>query len=148
MMAIRGLLIASAMMMSGAAFAQSLTDVSGNVLVNRGSGYVKSGSASGLATGDAVMARPGSSAVLRYADGCQVKVLPGKVTKVSGVSPCSFVAADLPASGQRNDPPPAIVASESESFGGGIAPILIGGIVVIGGAAAIIAISRNQRSSP
>ena len=117
--------------MLGSASAQSLTDVKGNVLVNQGSGYVKAASGAGLAPGDAVMARPGGSSVVRYADGCRVRVLPGKVVRVAAVSPCSGNVADL---GEPAPPPPEVVP-------GGFPVLAVGGLVVLGGIGVIIAAS-------
>ena len=132
---------------AGSASAQSLTDVKGNVLVNTGAGYVKASGASDIGPGASVMARQGGSAVIRYADGCQVKVQPGKVSSISAVSPCSFVAADLPASGNRNDPGAPVIVAGDGGFGlGGVA---LAGLVAAGGLVAIIAISRsNNGNSP
>ncbi|MDQ0393064.1 hypothetical protein [Labrys monachus] len=63
----------------------------GDVLVNHGNGFILMAAAGPLAIGDTVMARPGARAVLRYADGCKVDIIPGTVLTVENVSPCAFL---------------------------------------------------------
>lgn len=69
--------------------AATLVDIEGNVLVNRGEQFVQGGDGDVLASGDRVMAMEASSALLRYDDGCDVKVEPETVVTLSEGSPCA-----------------------------------------------------------
>ncbi len=66
-----------------------LADVDGSVLVNRGEEFVAGSDGDGLANGDRVMAMEGASAMLKYDDGCDVKVEPGTVVTLNEGSPCA-----------------------------------------------------------
>jgi len=66
-----------------------LADVDGSILVNRGEEFVAGGNGEVLMKGSRVMAMEDSSAVLKYDDGCDVKVEPGTVVTLSDGSPCA-----------------------------------------------------------
>lgn len=106
------------------AFAQSLTQIKGNVLVSRGAGYVPVKGMATLSAGNMIMARPGSSAVLLYAAGCRVNVLPGSIVTVSETPLCEVVSGIDPN------------AVAQENVLGGINPayLIIPLAVIVGGA--------------
>lgn len=79
------------LLLCGSAYAQSLTEIKGNVLVSRGTGYVPVKGTATLSAGNMIMAKPGSSAVLVYAAGCRVNVLPGSIVTVSATPLCEVV---------------------------------------------------------
>ena len=106
-------------MLSGAAFAQSVTEIKGNVRVNTGTGFVQARVTRSLAVGDRVMAQPNGSAVIQYPNGCRVPVAPGEIVTVLASPPC--VAGGPP-------------ISDTPDLGGfNPAYALVGGIVVVGG---------------
>jgi hypothetical protein len=67
----------------------SLADVSGSVLVNRGEQFVAGTDGDVLGAGDRVMAMEGSTATLRFDDGCDVTVEGGTVVTLDEGSPCA-----------------------------------------------------------
>lgn len=69
--------------------AASLADITGSVLVNRGEQFVAGVDGDVLASGDRVMALAESGALLRYDDGCDVRVEPETVVTLSEGSPCA-----------------------------------------------------------
>src|ERR1700761_1434624 len=135
------------LLVAGAASAQSIGNVKGNVLVNHGTGFVAVAGATPLKIGDTVMARPGASATLNYADGCKVDVIPGAVLTLENISPCALVNAvdpNEPATAQ-NDPntPPATLPPP-------IPPVYIAGgaLVAVGAAGLGLGLSDNNNESP
>jgi len=122
---------------AGAACAQSVGNVKGNVLVNHGAGFAPITAATPLKIGDTVMARAGGSATLHYGDGCKVDVIPGTVLTLENVSPCSIVnkaepADDQPVAqntgggGDNQQPgvPPGVIA------GGAFLAVAAGGLAI------------------
>lgn len=67
----------------------SLAQVKGQVFVSHGASFAPAASGSALSSGDQVMARVGSNATIRYADGCEVNVAQGVVATVEFISPCA-----------------------------------------------------------
>lgn len=67
----------------------SLADIEGSVLVNRGEQFVAGSDGDVLAKGDRVMAMEESTALLKYDDGCDVRVEPATVVTLSDGSPCA-----------------------------------------------------------
>jgi len=108
---IRVVSVAMALVFAGVASAQvsppmssaSLADVEGSVLINRGEQFVAGASGDLVGNGDRVMAMEGSSALLKYDDGCDVEIEPGTVATLSEGSPCAgwllSVEAVAPSSG-------------------------------------------------
>ena len=74
--------------LSGAAFAQSVTEIRGDVRLNGGTGFVQVKVSRSVAVGDRVMARPKGSAVIQYSNGCRVRVAPGEIVTVLASPPC------------------------------------------------------------
>jgi hypothetical protein len=90
-------LIAGSLALAGGAHAQteapkagaSLSSIEGSVLINKGEEFVEGTSGGTLGPGDRVMAMDGSSALLRFEDGCDVRVDPGTVVTMGEGSPCA-----------------------------------------------------------
>ncbi len=95
---------------SQAAWAESITGelhlIKGKVLVSKGKSYRLAGSAQ---TGQRIKLGKNSSAVLTFANGCDVQLLSGQVYVVPSVSPCSV--AVQPAPQPVVQPPAAPIAS-------------------------------------
>lgn len=85
---------------SGQAFAAQqasaqLGAVSGQVMLGQDGAYAKAGAGAALKAGDRLLATDGSSAELRYADGCVVNLLPGAMATVGAKSPCAAAGPGL-----------------------------------------------------
>src|SRR4051794_38112178 len=83
----------------------------GTALVNRGSGFSAVAGTTQLKPGDRIMVRDGAAARITYPDGCNVPVR--GIATVDPLSPCNFMAADLP---PREPPPEPYVAPVAEDF--------------------------------
>ena len=88
--------IASALIASGPcilcglpALATTVFATQGQVLINRGQGYQQVAGSSQANPGDTVVANPGGSGQIVYADGCTVQVRPGSIVSVAPQSPCN-----------------------------------------------------------
>jgi hypothetical protein len=77
------------------AFAATVTTTQGQVLVNRGQGYQRVTGSTHANAGATVVANPGGSAQVVYADGCAVTVEPGSVYTIAPESPCKNGHAGL-----------------------------------------------------
>jgi hypothetical protein len=82
-------------------FALTIIGDKGTALVNRGSGFSAVAGTIQLKPGDRIMVRDGAAARITYPDGCNVPVR--GIATVDPLSPCNFMAADLPS---RKGPPP------------------------------------------
>jgi hypothetical protein len=129
--AILVLLIAS----SGAG-AASVEVISGDVLVDHGSGFSAVHGRTQLAPGDTVIANPGGSAKVVYGAGCSVPVEPGSVVSVTQTPPCSIETGAI-------DPP-----AEQPGFFNNTTLLIGGGVVVAGGVVAAVVLSQNNHNSP
>src|SRR3954447_15161294 len=92
-------------------FALTVIGDKGTTLVNRGTGFSPVTGTTELKPGDRILVRNGAGARVTYPDGCNVPVR--GVATVDPLSPCNFMAADLPA---RTAPPPyvePVVAEEA-----------------------------------
>ena len=98
-----------------------MTTLQGIVKVNRGGGYQTVPGSTEVAPGASVMADPGGSAKIIYADGCTVQVLPGAVVTVAAQPPCLVTGATEPAPGMGTG------ISDTTLAIGGVA--LVGGVV-------------------
>ena len=74
---------------SSSAFAATLSDVAGQVAINKGDGFQRVEGTTQARAGDLIVARQGGRANLTYEDGCLVKVRPGSPVRVSAKSPCN-----------------------------------------------------------
>ncbi|MDQ0393067.1 hypothetical protein [Labrys monachus] len=132
------------LLFAGAASAQSVNNMKGNVLVNHGNGFVLMAADGPVAVGDTVMARPHGRATLTYVDGCKVDIIPGTVTTVESVSPCAF--------GQAANPDSTGQASGLEAGSSGLpADALIAaglGVGITGGFIATDLTSQENPASP
>ena len=118
----RAAAFALGLLTSSAAFGAVVQTVEGTVSLNQGNGYKRVAQTVFANSGDLVMASPGGSGKIVYADRCEVEVKPGTVVAVREQSPCK-----------------AGVAPKRRSY-------LIGGAVVVGGIAAIIALTSGSGS--
>ena len=90
-------------------FALTVIGEKGTTLVNRGTGFSPVTGTTELKPGDRILVRNGAGARITYPDGCNVPVR--GVATVDPLSPCNFMAADLPS--RREAPPPPVVAEEA-----------------------------------
>jgi hypothetical protein len=97
-----------AMSVNQGRFALTVIGEKGTTLVNRGTGFSPVTGTTELQPGDRILVRNGAGARITYPDGCNVPVR--GVATVDPLSPCNFMAADLPA---RTAPPPPPVVEEA-----------------------------------
>src|SRR4051794_37872292 len=90
-------------------FALTIIGDKGSALVNSGTGFSEVAGTTQLKPGDRIMVRDGAAARITYPDGCNVPVR-GLAT-VDPLSPCNFMAADLPS---RRPPPEPYVPPVAE----------------------------------
>ena len=76
-------------LLGSSAHAATLERVSGDISINRGSGYLPAKGSPSLKPGDTLMASPGASAEVVYDGSCRVPVEPGALHVVAAKSPCS-----------------------------------------------------------
>lgn len=95
-----------------------LSEVEGSVLVNQGEQFVGAEDGVSLVSGDRVMAMEGASALLRYEDGCDVRIEPATVVTLSEGSPCAgwLLAVESVAPGG------GAVGATTAAAGSGISP--------------------------
>jgi hypothetical protein len=119
------------MLASLAARAATLEGLQGVVLVDRGGGFSIVNGPTQLKPGDSVIANPGGTAQIVYADGCRVPVNPGDVVATLQQSPCAGGNTQAPA------------ASEGGSIN--TTTWLVGGAVVgLGAGAAVLLLSDDD----
>jgi len=120
----------------GALGAATLSDVQGEVLVNRGDGFKKASGPLELAPGDQITVPPGGSAKMSYGSGCNVSVAPGEIHTVKSSSPCSANAGEPGPGG-------------TQAGIGGLTPTtLIAGGLVLGVGAAVIVSTKGGSDKP
>jgi hypothetical protein len=71
-----------------AAFAQ-VSSATGSVAVNSGGAYTPASASTVLSVGDRIVSMDGSSAQIKYADGCVVNVKADSMATVGATSPCA-----------------------------------------------------------
>lgn len=114
--------------------AATLEGITGQALVNRGSGYELAVPGMQLNPGDVVVVNPGGSARIAYPDGCAAPVQPGAVVAVSEVSPCASITT-----GAAQDQPTFDVTTG----------VVIGGVVAAGvGIAVLLNANKDKPASP
>ena len=91
-------------------FALTVIGDKGTTLVNRGTGFSPVTGTTELKPGDRILVRNGAGARITYPDGCNVPVR--GVATVDPLSPCNFMAADLPSRKAPLEPYVAPVAEE------------------------------------
>jgi hypothetical protein len=83
-----GIACAFVLAVAAPATAATVEPISGQVLINRGSGFEQVGAATEARTGDLVMVRAQGRARIVYGDGCTVEVKPGSVVAVKPEQSC------------------------------------------------------------
>jgi hypothetical protein len=106
---------------SAAASAATVQVKSGEVFIDRGSGYKSVPGSAAAKAGDVVMVLAGGSGEVVYDDGCRQAVDVGAVVTVGETSPC------------------AALTTGSVDY-----TLVVGGVVVAGGVAAAIALSGSD----
>jgi hypothetical protein len=122
---LRSIAIFSAIFLSTSAQAATVTAERGDVLVNRGKGFVAVRQAIEVAPGDQVMARPKGIGRVSFADGCSLDVQPGRVFTVSEQSPCERRGSHIETGGSIKDGPVEEVRERRS-----LVPIIVGGAAV------------------
>jgi len=123
--------------MASQALAATVNATSGQVLINRGEGYVMVAGSTQANAGDTIVVNPGGSAQIMYPDGCVVDVSPGSVATISARSPCG---------GGGSGSSTETAATNSGSNNGTL--YAIGALGVGGGAAAAFFLLKDRSSSP
>ena len=121
-------------------FALTVIGDKGTTFVNRGTGFSPVTGTTELKPGDRILVRNGAGARITYPDGCNVPVR--GVATVDPLSPCNFMAADLPARTAPQYVPPVV---EAEAF-----PYWpLAGLALLGGgiAAAILLTNNNNNNN-
>jgi len=119
----------------GSAQAALLTNVSGDVFVNRGQGFVAIAAPTTLEEGDRVRTSAGGSAQVVYNENCAVSLSAGQAFVVRNPS----AICNQPASNNAANNP----------FAGGNAPVLIiGGLAVAGGIGLAVALGGDDDDKP
>jgi hypothetical protein len=135
-------------LLGSAADSATLERVSGDVSINRGSGYLPVKGATSVKPGDTIMASPGARGEVVYDSSCRVPVEPGALHVVAAKSPCSRQAEWSPPSKLGG------CSLKGDSSGCRIEPepdrryLLIGAAVVGAGVGAIILLTDDKPSSP
>ena len=128
--------------------AARLQGATGNVVVNRGQGFVPVKGDSEVFAGDQIVVGAGGQAVLAYGDGCDVPVEVGKVTEVGPKPPCQLGRQITTQA--VNDPAPAPAPADGGAFGGifeGPGLIIAAGVAVAVGVGVAIAVNSGGSSS-
>jgi len=146
---------------SSGALAQTATvqPVVGDLSLNRGRGFERVARPVQVNEGDSLMVGRGGSAILVYADGCQVNIQPGSVVNVAPFSPCAsgtqratphppstyYAAAGAPVPDQPPYTPP-----DQQAGGSGFGTLaLVGtGLVVLGIGAGVYVLTRTKSPAP
>lgn len=143
MQKILGLSIAALLGFASTVHAATLVALSGQVLVNRGTGFELAQPGLELKPGDMVVANPGATAQIMYPQGCLVPVVPGQIATVVETPKCPpLTTGVLPAAA-------AVAAAGAGAGAAGVSTAaLVGGSAAIaGGGAAAYALSKNNTSS-
>ena len=132
------LALALAAISGGAAAADGsvVVEISGSVMVNRGESFVPASNGVQIGQGHQVMAMEGGSAIIRFADNCDLKVEPGTVVTLADRSPCAGWIPMVEAVGPSNVAlGGGAAAGGAGGAGGGLSGASIAGIA--GGAVAL-----------
>ncbi len=127
-----------------AADAATISPVSGEVLVNKGDGFVAISSGAELAPGGQLMVRPGGVAVISYASGCTVQVGAGRIWVVQDNPPCTEGNRSIDFTGRMNggslkDSP---VVEEERRYD--LGPIIWAGVLAGGITAIVIGVTHDH----
>ena len=122
-------------------FALTVIGDKGTTLVNRGTGFsAVAGKTTPLKPGDRIMVRDGAAARITYPDGCNVPVR--GISTVDPLSPCNFMAADLPS---RKAPPEYVPPTVEEPFP--YLPVGLGLLAAGGIACAALCFNHNNNNN-
>jgi hypothetical protein len=122
---------------ASSASAAMVTDIQGDVLINRGVGFVAVKEPVEVAPGDLVLVRADGSARLDFGPGCGIAVKPGQIVRVSAKPTCQQ------AQGKGGN-------SDTTTTTGGSIPtstLVIGGLAVAGGAGFAIGLAGGGGGS-
>lgn len=121
-----------------------LVDTQGMVLVNRGEAFVSVVEGQAVQAGDRVMLLEGASAVLAFADGCELPLGAGALLEVPALSTCAGGVASVQALG----PVLAQAEKSGEEADSEPAPFMKtpGGIAVAAAAVAAVAVATGGGS--
>jgi len=122
-------------------FALTIIGDKGTTLVNRGTGFSAVTGATQLKPGDRIMVRDGAAARITYPDGCNVPVR--GIASVDPLSPCNFMAADLPS--RRPPPEPYVPPVAEEAFP--YLPVALVAVAGAGIACAILCFHHNNNNN-
>lgn len=132
----------TAVCLSAASQAATLSVTGGDVLVSHGSGFERVAGTVELRRGDSVVAKPDGVATLAFADGCTISLKEQTVFVIGDISPCGTHKAGQGASGATADAAPA---------GGGamnaVVPVIVGA-AIIGGVVAIATSGGSDNNTP
>src|SRR4051794_25745303 len=123
-------------------FALTIIGDKGTTLVNRGTGFSAVAGTTQLKPGDRIMVRDGAAARITYPDGCNVPVR--GIATVDPLSPCNFMAADLPS--RRAPPEPAYVPPVAEEAFPYL-PVALVAVAGAGIACAILCFHHNNNNN-
>jgi hypothetical protein len=118
--------VALGVLVAAPSLAATVTSVKGDVSVNRGSGFQRVEGSVQANAGDFVMAGPGGSGQIVYADGCSIPVNPGSVITIATDSPCGANAQ----------------TTNSNDY------LFAGAMVVTGGVAVGVALANRNKNNP
>ena len=122
-------------------FALTVIGDKGTTLVNRGTGFSPVTGTTELKPGDRILVRNGAGARITYPDGCNVPVR--GVATVDPLSPCNFMAADLPS--RRPAPEPYVPPVAEEAFP--YLPVALVAVAGAGIACAILCFHHNNNNN-
>src|SRR4051794_29464176 len=126
-----------AMSVNRGRFALTVIGDKGTTFVNRGTGFSPVTGTTELKPGDRILVRNGAGARITYPDGCNVPVR--GVATVDPLSPCNFMAADLPA---RHEPlPPPVVEEAAFPYWP------LAGLALLGGGVACAVLCFNNHNN-
>ena len=118
--------------------AASVSPDLGEVLVNKGQGFVVSAGTVSVAPGDQVMVRPGGAALIAYGDTCSVRVGADRIWTVQPKAPCAPGSQFVDMTGKMGQ------STDTGTPAIDTTTLLIGGAVVGGAVAAAIALSDDD----
>lgn len=125
-----------------AAPAATLSSQEGVVMVNQGQEFVTATDAQTLQPGDSIMVMEGGSAVLQFADGCQLPLESGSMVVVPAQSTCAGAIADV----RRIGPSYAQVVGNNTNSWEVAEWAILGGVMVVVGV--IAANDDDEPASP
>ncbi len=127
---------------AGSAHAASVSPDVGEVLVNKGQGFVVSAGSTAVSAGDQIMVRPGGAALIAYSDACTVRVGADRTWTVQPKAPCAEGSQFVDLTGKMGQ------TTDTGTPGIDTTTVIIGTAVVGGGVAAAIILSDDDDDAP